>query len=106
MIPFLRSLDELMVITQSRDKNKIHSGTSKNTSISNSSIKKEKKSNPSNKKIIDLPNLPNRKRRKWIRSKEAVLRFFDELDYNNQIQSSYEITLLDRQINYDQKDIA
>ena len=38
--------------------------------------------------------------------KEAVSRFFDELDYNNQIQSSYDLTLWESQKKYDHHDIA
>ena len=57
-------------------------------------------------KLISLPNITQLKRRKWVKSKEAVSKFFDELDYNNQIQSSYELTLLERQKNYDKNNVA
>ena len=55
---------------------------------------------------INLPNLPKMTRRKWIKSKGFVSKFLDGLDYNNQIQSSYELTLLERQINNSQDDVA
>ena len=62
--------------------------------------------NTRNETTVVLPELPKKQRRRWIKSKEAVSRFFDELDYNNQIQSLYDLTLLDRQRNYDEHDVA
>ena len=105
MIPFIRSLTELMVITQSR------------TTLTKSSDKKSQNNfltktndhinyNQNEKKKIILPSLPKSKIKKWIKSKEAVSRFFDNLDYNNQIQSSLDLTLLERQNIYDQQDVA
>ena len=107
MIPFVRSLTELMVITQSR------------TTLTKSSDKKSEKNflarrdnqinynqNEKNKNKITLPSIPKSKIKKWIKSKEAVSRFFDNLDYNNQIQSSLDLTLLERQNIYDQQDVA
>ena len=93
MIPLMRSLSELIVITQSRDHY-----CKRNES--NNEI------NQLDKKAVWLPDLPSIKRRKWTKSKKAILRFFDELDYNNQIQSSYDLTLLKRQNAYDQHDAA
>ncbi len=107
MIPFVRSLTELMVITQSRT-----------TSIKSSDKRSEKNflakrdemitynQNEKDKKKIILPSIPKSKIKKWIKSKEAVSRFFDNLDYNNQIQSSLDLTLLERQNIYDQQDVA
>ena len=103
MIPFIRSITELMLITESRDRlnKEFHfnnitedSGQRKRYIISNDN------------KIIDLPNIHNPTRRKWKRSKEAIRNFFDALDYNNQIQSSYDLTLLERLNKYDNKDAA
>ena len=106
MIPFVRSLTELRMMTKSRDLiiNNIIEKDMKNISeeIDKSSIDRNFKT----KNNIDLPDLPNIKRRKWVKSKEVVSRFFDELDYNNQIQSSYDITLLESQNNYHQHDVA
>ena len=93
MIPLMRSLSELIVITQSRDHY-----CKRNES--NNEI------NQLDKKAVWLPDLPSIKRRKWTKSKKAILRFFDELDYNNQIQPSYDLTLLKRQNDYDQHDAA
>ncbi len=57
-------------------------------------------------KVLNLPNVPKITRPKWIKSKEVVFKILDELDYNNQIQSSYDLTLLDRLKTYDSKDAA
>ena len=98
MIPFIRSFTELMIITQSRDK------------VSNSSknINKNKKiySSSIDKNSISLPDLPRRTRPKWKKGKEAISNFIDSLDYNNQIQSSYDLTLLDRQSKNSYEDVA
>ena len=106
MIPFFRSITELMMTTQSRDRiiNNLNEKEMKNISeeIEKSSIDRNYKT----KNNIVLPDLPNIKRSKWLKSKETVSRFFDELDYNNQIQSSYDITLLESQNNYHQHDVA
>ena len=106
MIPFIRSLKELMVITQ--PENEIGSQV-KQVKYRNDYKKKEESKNHSYykaKKIVNLPTLPKVTRRKWIKGKIAVSKFFDELDYNNQIQPSYELTLLDRQKNYDNNEAA
>ena len=57
-------------------------------------------------KKIDLPDLPKSIRRKWIKNKESISRFIDDLDYNNQIQSSYDLTLLARQNRDNKKEVA
>ena len=106
MIPSFRSLDELMIITQSRYSNPIKSYKSNLLRTYKLGKIKQTDSISQDKKIVNLPKVPKIKRRKWIKSKEAVSRFFDDLDYNNQIQSSYELTLLERQINHENKDIA
>ena len=107
MIPFFRSLNELMAITQSNAKSqKIY----ENNERTKYSIIKDKKTNLNKsvkmKKKIILPNLPKSNRRKWIKSKEAVSKFLDNFDYNNQIQSSLDLTLLERQNKYEHRDIA
>ena len=59
-----------------------------------------------NKKEIDMPDLPKTIRRKWMQNKTSISRFIDELDYNNQIQSSYDLTLIERQNKRNQQDVA
>tara|TARA_Y100001968_G_scaffold181432_1_gene166140 strand:+ start:2418 stop:2741 length:324 start_codon:yes stop_codon:yes gene_type:complete len=107
MIPFFRSLNELMAITQT--KSILIKRSEENEQKDLLSYKNEQnmldKSENSEKKII-LPSLPKSKRRKWIKKKEAISRFFDKLDYNNQIQSSLDLTLLEHQQTHEHKDIA
>ena len=106
MIPFIRSLSELMAITDSRDRQKNVSqyNDSYSSTVDSGQSKRYLKS-PKRKKV-DLPNLPNTIRRKWIQNKASISRFIDDLDYNNQIQSSYDITLLIGQNKRNQQDVA
>ena len=106
MIPLLRSLEELDMITTSRVKyDKIHSGNDLNFYYK---IKKRKNNpvNLNNKQTINLPDLPRTTKRKWIKSKEVVSRLLEEMNYNNQIQPSYDLTLQERQRSYDNHDVA
>ena len=97
MIPFIRSLSELTAITESRD---YQAGVNKNNEINFSMIdsgQRKRYLRSLNKKEVSLPDLPKKKRRKWMHNSDSISKFFDELDYNNQIQSSYDLTLLARQ---------
>ncbi len=100
MIPFIRSLPELMLITQA------YNHSIKNNFEKKHENNKRRRDSLKHKKIINLPDLPKIKRKRWIKSKKAVLRILDELDYNNQIQSTYDLTLIDSQKHYDNQDIA
>ena len=106
MIPVIRSFSELMAITESRASKK---GVSKNDELDSLTTDRgQRKRNIKllKKNEVNLPCLPNVIRHKWINNKVAVSKFFDDLDYNNQIQSSYDLTLLDRQSKVNQRDIA
>ncbi len=105
MIPFIRSLTELMVITQTRDQLNI-ADDNRGSNESSEEWLEMKTINSEKNKLIGLPEIPKIKRRKWKKRKEAVSRFFDELDYNNQIQSSYDLTLLESQNNHNKHDAA
>ena len=106
MIPSIRSLSELMAITEARviQKNLRAENDFNNTKVN----KKQQNQHPESlyKKDIDLPALPKSIRRKWIQKKEIISRFIDDLDYNNQIQSSYDLTLLERQSQKRKQDVA
>ena len=106
MIPCIRSLSELMAITESRGREKDAIKTHEMNSSNLDNGQRKRYINSFEKKEINLPNLPKTKRRKWICSKEALSRFFDDLDYNDQIQSTYDLTLLERQNNNNQQDAA
>ena len=105
MIPFIRSLSELMAITESREiKRDLSQSIDSINSIMDSGQKKRYKKSLDKKKV-DLPDLPKIKRL-WIQKKENISRFINELDYNNQNQSSYDLTLLERQNKRNQQDVA
>ena len=106
MIPFIRSLSELMAITESREtQNDLSQNNERYDSIMDSGQRK-RYVRSLDKKEVNLPNLPKSIRRKWLQNKKNVSRFFDELDYNNQIQSSYDLTLLERQNKRNTQDVA
>ena len=106
MIPFIRSLSELMAITESREnlKNLTQRPESYNSSMDSGQRKRYIRS--LDKKEIDLPSMPKIIRNRWIQNKKYVSRFIDELDYNNQIQQSYDLTLLETQNKRNQQDVA
>ena len=106
MIPFIRSLSELMAITKSRD---AQNYLLENTDIYSSTLdsgQRKRYLDSIDKEKPNLPDLPKTIRHKWMQNKDSVSRFIDELDYNNQIQSSYDLTLLERQNKKNQQDVA
>ena len=106
MIPFIRSLSELMAITESRDRQNHVSQYNESYSSTVDSGQRKRYLNSLNKKEVDLPNLPKKISHKWINNKASISRFIDDLHYNNQIQSSYDLTLMERQNNRNQQDVA
>ena len=106
MIPFIRSLSELKAITKSRD---CHINLSRNNERYNSTIdsgQRKRYIRSPEKKEVELPNLPKIIRHNWIQNKKSISKFIDELDYNNQVQSSYDLTLIERQNKRSQQDVA
>ena len=106
MIPFIRSLSELMAITDSRECQKYVSQYNESDSSTVDSGQRKRYIKSLDKKGVDLPNLPKTIRRKWMQNKTSISRFIDDLDYNNQIQSSYDLTLIERQNKRNQQDVA
>ena len=106
MIPFIRSLSELMAITDSRDNQKHVSQNNESYSSTVDSGQRKRYLKSLDKKKVNLPNLPKTIRRKWMQNKTSISRFIDDLDYNNQIQSSYDLTLIERQNKRNQQDVA
>ena len=106
MIPFIRSLSELKAITESRD---CQNDLSRHNMSCNSTVdsgQRKRYIRSLEKKGVELPNPPKIIRNKWIQNKESVSRFINDLDYNNQIQSSYDLTLIERQNKRTQQDVA
>ena len=106
MIPFIRSLSELMAITNSRECHKYVYQYVESDSSTVDSGQRKRYIKSLDKKKVDLPNLPKTIRRKWMQNKTSISRFIDDLDYNNQIQSSYDLTLIERQNKRNQQDVA
>ena len=106
MIPYIRSLSELMAITESKDYNKNLSNYTERNSLAIDSGQRKRYIRLLEEQGVSLPNLPKNIRHKWIRNKELVSRFINDLDYNNQIQSSYDLTLLERQNKRTEQDAA
>ncbi len=106
MIPFIRSHSELMAITDSRDSQKHVSQYNESYSSTVDSGQRKRYIKSLDKKEVELPNLPKTIRCKWIQNKRSMSRFIDDLDYNNQIQSSYDLTLIERQNKRTQQDVA
>ena len=106
MNPLIRSLEELMLITNFPNKQNISYNDDKSCSSVEDSGQRKRYIRSKDKKGIKLPYLPRNNTQKWIKGKEAIYKFFDKFDYNNQIQSTYDLTLLERQKYYDKKDVA
>ena len=106
MIPFIRSLSELMAITDSRECQKHVSQYDESYSSTVDSGQRKRYIKSLDKKEVDLPNLPKTIRHKWMQNKTSISSFIDDLDYNNQIQSSYDLTLIERQNKRTQQDVA
>ena len=106
MIPFIRSLSELKAITESKDYQKNLSRNNESCSSTADSGQRKRYIRSLEKKELELPNIPKIIRHKWSQNKESVSRFIDDLDYNNQIQSSYDLTLIERQNKRTQQDVA
>ncbi len=106
MIPFIRSLSELTAITEGRDSQKYVSRHKQEYSSTVDSGQRKRNLKSDDKKEASLPNIPKSIRRKWIENKVSISKFIDDLDYNNQIQSSYDLTLIERQNKSTQQDVA
>ena len=105
MIPLIRSYNELMAITQLKDEFSQKIDFKKSSGHLNKDVERISSSFAA-KTVVNLPVLPKFSRKRWTKSKQAVSKFFDKLDYNNQIQSSYELTLIERQKSYVDQDAA
>ena len=106
MIPFIRSLSELMAITKSRDFKKDFSINNEIDGSIFDSGQRKRYIRSIKKGEVNLPDLPQTIRRKWMQNRDYVSRLINDLDYNNQIQSSYNLKLLERQNKSNHQDIA
>ena len=106
MMPSIRSLAELRLISQSREgKEKKAKNDCFNTLVEDSGQRK-RYIRSKDEQGLNLPNIPKRKILKWSRSKYAISKFFEEFDYATQIQSSYDLTLIADQSKINDKEAA
>ena len=106
MMTTIRSLAELQVISQSREgKDKNYQADYFNTLVEDSGQRK-RYIRSKDEKALSLPNVPKRTMRKWSRTKDVLSRFFEDLDYASQIQSSYDLTLIADQSKINDKEAA
>ena len=106
MIPTIRSITELMAVTESRDnRNKEAKDNELESSIIDSGQRK-RYIRSLYKDKVNLPNLKISKSRKYTHKEDLISKLLDRLDYNNQIQPSYDLTLLARQNDSKQQDAA
>ena len=106
MIPIIRSLSELMAITESRESKKDLTQNHESYNSTMDSGQRKRYARSLDKKEINIPDMPKTIRHKWKQNRKNVSRFIDELDYNNQIQSSYDLTLFELQNKINQQDVA
>ena len=106
MIPSIRSIQELIVMSKSRVRlNELNQSSEFNRLTEDSGQRKRYIRSEHDEKV-KLPILPKISKAKWNKSKKVLSKIIEELDYNNQIQSSYDITLLERVSKLDQRDVA
>ncbi len=106
MIPFVRSHAELMAMTQSRDQDTKNSTIETFNRLTEDSAQRKRYIRSQKRPSIDLPKLPKKTRHKWRMSKTFISSVFDNLDHNDNYQSTFDITILERQSDYDCHDVA
>ena len=77
MIPFIRSLSELMAITESREGKKNLYNSNESYSLRMDSIPRKEYRRSIEKEEVDLPNLPKTIRHKLIKNKKYLSKFID-----------------------------
>ncbi len=105
MIPFIRSISELIAISRPRSEY-LKVSRQYYPSLIEDSGQRKRYLRSKEGKILDLPNFKQKARTNWIKNKEKISKLIDDLDYNNQIQSSYDLTLIARQTKENYKDAA
>ena len=106
MIPSIRSIQELIELSNSRLRFNELNKSSEFNNLTEDSGQRKRYIRSENEEKIKLPIFDKISRPKWKKSKKALTSILKELDYNNQIQSSYDITLLEGVSKHDQRDVA
>ena len=105
MIPFIRSLSELMAITERRESRKNLTQKRESDTSTLDSGQRKRYARSLEKDEVDIPGIPKKTRNNWIQKKD-ISSLIAELDCNDQIQSSYDLTLLERQNKRNRQDVA
>tara|TARA_Y100001968_G_scaffold109207_1_gene98777 strand:- start:3912 stop:4232 length:321 start_codon:yes stop_codon:yes gene_type:complete len=106
MINLISTLRELMLMTSFNENREYVSKDDYIHSSTVDSAQRKRYIRSLKKDEVALPNLPKTIRHKWINKKDAIAKFIKDLDYNNHIQSSYELTLIESQSKRNEKDVA
>ena len=106
MIPSIRSLKELAITSQSRERELKGDKTNELNCIVEDSGQRKRYIRSKEEINIELPSLPKSIRHKWSKSKDSLAKFFYEPVYDNQSNSSYDLTLIARQDALNYRDVA
>ena len=106
MIPFIRSLTELIVISKSRENYKKSDQVEDYNCLIEESGQRKRYVKSLNEKRGNLPNINIKTRDQLLKKKKNLSKFLSRKSYYSQIQSTYDLTLLERQNNYNHKDVA
>tara|TARA_B100000965_G_C19406523_1_gene675706 strand:- start:518 stop:838 length:321 start_codon:yes stop_codon:yes gene_type:complete len=106
MIPSIRSIQELIEISKSRIRSNKLTENCRTNNLTEDSGQRKRYIRAENDGLINLPSFVETTRAKWRKSKSDMGKLIEDLDYNNQKQSTYDITLLERAHNNDQRDVA
>ena len=97
MIPSIRSIKELSLISQSIKETGTSSEKSNLNSLTEDSGQRKRYLRSKYDSLVDLPRLPKININKWKRRQNVVSKFFDELHYTSEVQSTNELRLTARQ---------
>ena len=106
MIPYIRSIFELKALTKSREDLVNISKTKKVESSTMDSGQRKRYLRSIDKTEIELPNLPKTLKRNWIKNKGSISKLINKSSNNNQLISSIDVTISERQSKGNKQDVA
>ena len=109
MIPSIRSIAELRLITQSRYKETKNLQIMDLSSLTEDSGQRKRYLRTEREKKIELPELHKMtkiRKNECRKRKDALHRFIDDLSYDNEIKSSYYLNSIAIERNKSQQDAA
>ena len=109
MIPFVRSLAELMAMSQSRAQKEKRDKNYTYNPLTEDSGQRKRYLRTEREKKIELPELHKMtkiRKNECRKRKDALHRFIDDLSYDNEIKSSYYLNSIAIERNKSQQDAA